>query len=66
MTPTDARQRSYDRAHDGLRPTTIQRDFAKPATGARNGAALVRTDLQPVPYEPPSAVAGPPHSADKE
>jgi ribonuclease PH len=34
MTTTQTPQRSYDRAPDGLRPTTIQRDFVKPATGS--------------------------------
>jgi ribonuclease PH len=34
MTTTQAPQRSYDRAPDGIRPTTIQRDFVKPATGS--------------------------------
>ena len=34
MTTTQAPQRSYDRPPDGLRPTTIQRDFVKPATGS--------------------------------
>jgi ribonuclease PH len=31
---TTALTRSYDRAADGLRPTTIERDFVKPATGS--------------------------------
>src|SRR4051794_20531976 len=31
---TTAVTRSYNRAPDGLRPTTIERDFVKPATGS--------------------------------
>ena len=34
MTTTATPQRSYDRAPDGLRPTTIEPHFVKPATGS--------------------------------
>ena len=34
MTTLDERQRSYGRSPDGLRPTTIQPNFVKPATGS--------------------------------
>ena len=34
MTTLDERQRSYGRSADGLRPTTIQPHFVKPATGS--------------------------------
>ncbi len=34
MTTTAPPKRSYERAPDGLRPTTIERDFVKPATGS--------------------------------
>jgi ribonuclease PH len=34
MTTTTTPERSYGRASDGLRPTTIERDFVKPATGS--------------------------------
>ena len=34
MTTLDERRRSYGRSHDGLRPTTIQPNFVKPATGS--------------------------------
>jgi len=34
MTTTQVPPRSYDRSADGIRPTTIQRDFVRPATGS--------------------------------
>ena len=34
MTTTATPERSYDRAPDGLRPTTIEPNFVKPATGS--------------------------------
>ncbi|MBA3748592.1 MAG: ribonuclease PH, partial [Solirubrobacterales bacterium] len=34
MTTTDERQRSYGRSASGIRPTTIEPDFVKPATGS--------------------------------